>query len=326
MLPLPFRFCVAQKQTLADGSLDSVQSVSVAILQKHIEFVNAHISYTVVHCPKEPFRVKAYAPDIDGQFSSLAFCLTITPDQVFICESHPLAQLHFNHEKAEQVAVVLAKNPVHRPTALPTQIAEKYCHRATMLLLSEEFADSSLLHFPSFFSSETLASMARELESMTFHRVGPVDYRCLDVCLDSSLLTTFFSSPSFVKWLSKTTGLDLLFPQRPVHVRRIASAGDYQILHGNYSEPAGLDIIFNWIPSLPDHSEWPEDCLGRIHYLDEDGVELFQAPQYSNCLVLVYRTAGVERFTENVRGQHNPPLYQVLATFAVADDECDAAT
>lgn len=108
-------------------------------------------------------------------------------------------------------------------------------------------------------------------------------------------------------------------PIRPPFARVLSSAGDYQILHGNYSEPSGLDCIFTIYPGQQDGFEWPEDVCGRIHYLDDEGTEIFEVPNTSNAFTLVYRTENVVRFLENVKGIDHPPLVQVVVTYSVLE-------
>jgi len=319
---LPFRFCVAPKVLLEDGSLNAKQCLFEAFESQNLDFVNSHVSYSLIYSRKGTFSIWAYAPDIDGQFSTLAFQCDIETDQVFLCERHPLARIHYNHREAKKIAIKLGtEDQVSSPVAYPAVIQDTYRADDKIEQLAVEFSENSVIHLPQFLTNSFLESARPELDSKPFSRIGPADYRCFEACAEASVFSSFFSDTKFLLWLSQVTGLTLLFPLRSVYIRRIHSAGDYQILHGNYSEPLGVDIVFNWMPSLPDSVEWPEDSLGRIHYLNEDGVELYQAPQHSNSLVVVYRTEGTSRFTENVRGRNNPLLYQVIATFAVAEDD-----
>jgi hypothetical protein len=89
-------------------------------------------------------------------------------------------------------------------------------------------------------------------------------------------------------------------------------------LHGKYSEPSGLDLILN-IYADEDCVEWSENACGRVHYLDEDGSEIFQVPIQNNTLTLVYRTEEVGRFLENVKGTGHVPLFQVIGSYVVGD-------
>ncbi len=152
-------------------------------------------------------------------------------------------------------------------------------------------------------------------------RAGPSDYRSFLVESEANEICDLFTNSNFIKYLSEVTGLPLGLPITPPFSRILSSAGDYQILHGNYAEGLGLDCIFTYYPGNEDGFEWSEEIFGHIHYLDEEGSEIFQVPNSSNSLTLVYRTEGVVRFLENIKGINNPPLIQVLATFSVLDLE-----
>lgn len=330
MLPFEYKVVVS-----GEGNyLNSINSLFVCTLEENqFEIIKKVLNKSDAQfykCPKEAgftvfssvkeFSVRIFDLDLDGSADGIAETLTVSADKIFILKNHPnscfkiskkiditLYQLKDESDLAcfnvapytEKLSEII--NPIH----LSSENVQKY---------SDQFYETSRLTLNDF-----LAFNPKFEGYENWQRAGPSDYRSFKFSNNHPKLTEFMKSKEFMTWLSAITGLPLLHPSVPIYTRCLQAAGDYQILHGNYSEPFGLDVISSFYP-VSDRFEWPEGTCGRIHYLNDSGDEIFQVNPLNNSLTIVYRTEGCTRFTENIKGIPNYPLFQNIAIFSVASE------
>ena len=272
--------------------------------------------------------------DLDGSADGIHGTFNLSSNQAFSLKIHSCARFKFSGKSKINITTLLAKdesilasfddlindfkslafiNPVH----IESESLKRY---------SEDFMNNSVISLDNFMTESTFKSLIGSLNNFqNWPRSGPADYRSFKYMLrdfEGYKLHSILMERTFISWLSKITGLPLIQSARPVYSRCIQSAGDYQILHGNYSEPLGIDLIFNFYPSL-DYVEWLDNYCGRIHYLNESGDEILQVNSKNNSLTIVYRTEGCTRFTENVKGIPDIPLFQTMAIYTAADETFD---
>lgn len=248
--------------------------------------------------------------DVDGKVHGVYE--TVEEDQVLVVENHPNLTV-FLKEGACKIWKIDGFE--FEDVVLSKCITEHYLKEPTLDALNEKFAESSMVSLDGFLQKNSLESI-NITETV---RIGPADYRSFAVLKQVDAVSKLLVSVAFRKYIEDLTGLPLSPATRPPLGRVLEAAGDYQILHGNYSEPVGVDCIFNFYPNQVDGFQWPEETCGRIHYLDEEGTEILEISNASNSLTLVYRTEGVVRFLENVKGTSNQPLFQVLITYPVLE-------
>lgn len=287
----------------------------------HFYKTSTEVGFTLLKS-KKSFITSVFALDLDGTADGIDTDLKVTSDHVFILKNHPSAFLKISSKFQVEVEVIKVKdesilssfdtskhkeslskiiNPVH----IQDDSIQKY---------SDEFFEKSILTLDNFFA------VSFDFDNVeTWPRAGPADYRSFKYNLKDEEISSFVKGKEFITWLSSVTGLPLLHPAVPIYTRCLQSAGDYQILHGNYSEPLGLDVIYSNYPSN-NFIKWSEAVCGRIHYLNDSGDEIFQVNPVNNSLTIVYRTEGCSRFTENVKGIPEIPLFQTIGIYSVAQD------
>lgn len=286
------------------------------------------LGVTIIHT-RLPIQLDLFHVTIDGHHQGIAESIALTQSSAVVICNHPCVRFCLYPESIADIISVVPKSsvslapcselgeivPFLRPFIRPEHISAD-----CIAQYAAQFVDSSMLVLHDFFLDEALQPLHAILSYETLVRIGPADYRSFRVARHSTTLCDLLCTPALISWLAVVTGLPLLHPAVPVYLRVLESGGDYQILHGNYSEPFGLDIIFSYHIGEPAGAEWPQDACGRVHYLDESGSEILQVSHASNSLTLVYRTEGVVRFTENVKGTHRP-LVQLLGTYTVDDTQ-----
>ena len=228
-----------------------------------------------------------------------------------IFQNHPSLTLLVESARIFNITVEAAAENPFKATELQKFINSIHLKEEAIDAMNAKFAEASTLTIEAF-------STINPIDGECF-RVGPADYRSFQVEREANDICQLFTNSDFIKYFAEVTGLPLGLPITPPFARVLSSSGDYQILHGNYSEPFGLDVVFTFYPGKQDCFEWSEEVCGHIHYLDQEGSEIFQVPNSSNSLTLVYRTEGVVRFLENIKGENNPKLIQVLATFSILE-------
>lgn len=271
----------------------------------------------------ESFNVSLFALDLDGNADGISQTLTFRKDQFFVFKNHPSAYFKFDSNSRIEVVYYKLKDELSLSTdqfsaeALSKNIAEIHLNDEAIKKYSDEFYEKSMITLKNVLPNPSNSFCNVD----SWKRAGPADYRSFKYNTDSAhLIHNLMKSKEFMAWLSAITGLPLLFPSLPIYTRCIQAAGDYQILHGNYSEPFGLDVIYNF--SLQnDGKEWNEKSCGLIHYLNDSGDEIFQVSPIFNSLTIVYRTEGCSRFTENVKGFSEMILLQTISIYSVSADE-----
>lgn len=329
---LPFEYKVVGRQ---ENFLNSINSsfgcafdedkfeIKTKVLQKQeLKFYKCtnEAGFTVFSFKKN-FMIQVFGLDLDGSAEGISDSITVKPDNIFILKNHPKTCFIISEKVEASVYKVKDESSLAsfdfspfncsltkflNTTYVDAENIQKYC---------DEFCEKSILTLNNIFSCPV---SCENYES--WPRAGPSDFRSFKYTFYQSSAITFMNSKEFMTWLSAITGLPLLYPEVPIYTRCLQAAGDYQILHGNYSEPYGLDVIFSFYPSK-DSLEWPEETCGRIHYLNDAGDEIFQVNPLHNSLTLVYRTEGCTRFTENVKGFPTCPLFQTIAVYTVVSEE-----
>jgi hypothetical protein len=264
-----------------------------------------------------PGNFQIMSLDIDGEvdgvymeFIEQSESLISSYRTSIIIQNHPCLVLKVENARIWTISCELVETPLDVSSLIPF-IDFSHMNESAIENYSSLFVEASALtieHFSKF-----------QLNVGQVFRVGPADYRSFFVERDANAMCKIFANVTFIKYLSEITKLPLGLPLTPPFSRILSSAGDYQILHGNYSESTGLDCIFTFYPGKNDGFEWKDEVCGHIHYLDEDGSEIFKVPNSSNSLTIVYRNGGVVRFLENIKGTKNLELVQVLATFPVLE-------
>lgn len=271
----------------------------------------------------QSFHASFFALDLDGTADGIEKELKVTSDHVLIVKNHHLAFIKFILKCEVNVEIIKVKDEsilsnfetaLHYKENLCKVINQIHIEEDSIQKYSDEFFEKSILTLDNFFS---VSFNVGDVDS--WPRAGPADYRSFKYNLMDNEISSLMKSKEFITWLSSITGLPLLHPAVPIYIRCLQSAGEYQILHGNYSEPLGLDLIYSYYP-LKDFEEWPEKVCGRIHYLNDGGDEIFQVNPINNSLTIVYRTEGCSRFTENVKGLPEINLFQAIGIYSVAED------
>lgn len=270
------------------------------------------------------FHASFFALNLDGTADGIEKELKVTSDNVLIVKNHPLAFIKFSLKCKVDVEIIKVKDEsILSSFETAFNYKENLCKRINQIHIEadsiqkylDEFYEKSILTLDNFFSVSCNFGDVKK-----WPRAGPADYRSFKYNLKDDDISSLMMGKEFITWLSSITGLPLLHPAVPVYTRCLQAAGDYQILHGNYSEPLGLDVIYSYYP-LNDFKKWPEKVCGRIHYLNDGGDEIFQVNPVNNSLTIVFRTEGCSRFTENVKGFPEIHLFQTIGIYSVAEDE-----
>jgi hypothetical protein len=182
----------------------------------------------------------------------------------------------------------------------------------------DQFLESSTITIENFLSEDAFLQLKNYVKNtVCWKNVGPADYLNFDILslVDTSIEPfNFFSNSFFLNFLTKLTKLPIYEVASKPFLRRLNRFGQYQIFHGNYVEIEGVDLIYSFYTDL---SEWDESNCGRIHYLDDNGEEIFEVPIKNNSLTIVYRSSNSTRFTDNVKGIPPNALYQYMKTFSL---------
>ena len=286
------------------------------------------VGFTLFKSNKSSFNSSFFSLDLDGTADGIEKELKVTSDHVLIVKNHPFAFIKFSLKCEIDVEIIKVKDEsilckIHDENSCKNHdtnscnsckiINEIHIKPNSIQKYSDEFYEKSILTLDNFFTNSF--NNFEDVES--WQRAGPADFRNFKYNLKDNEINSLMKCKEFITWLSSVTGLPLLHPAVPVYTRCLQSAGDYQILHGNYSEPLGLDVIYSFYP-LKDFKEWPEKFCGRIHYLNDSGDEIFQVNPVNNSLTIVYRTEGCSRFTENVKGSPDIHLFQTIGIYSVA--------
>lgn len=294
--------------------------------EEHFYTTSNNVGFTVFKS-KRSFNTSLFALDLDGTADGINESLKVPCGYCLILKNHPTAFLQFSSGKEEvEVEVLKAKDESCLSSFEVAPFIEYLCEKinsihfeeVAMQKYSDEFYEKSILKLENFFRGPF------GFENFeTWSRAGPADYRSFKYNLKADEINALMKSKEFMTWLSFITGLPLIHPATPIYTRCLQAAGDYQILHGNYSEPFGLDVIYSCYPtsSKPEFKEWSESSCGRIHYLNDSGDEIYQIDPVNNSLTIVYRTEGCSRFTENVKGVPEIPLFQTIAIYSIAEDQ-----
>ena len=276
--------------------------------------------FTVFSSEKE-LPILIFHLDLDGSADGEGEKFKLFTHQFLILKNHPKACIKFSGSVT--VSSFLAKDESILARFDIEPFKEKlfgllnpvHCDLDAISKYSEIFYEKSI------FTLENVFTVPINLERWEYWpRSGPADYRSFKYSFND---IGCMENPEFIVWLSAITGLPLLQPALPIYTRCLEAAGDYQILHGNHSEPYGLDVISSFYLT-ENYREWPESACGRIHYLNDTGDEIFHVNPLNNSITIVYRTEGCTRFTENVKGIPEIPLFQTIATYTVAA-EVDSA-
>lgn len=269
------------------------------------------------------FAADLFSIDLDGNADGLFESRNIEKNRIFIFKNHSKASFKFNCKRNIRAVIFKAKNEASLSTEkfsleeLSKFIDHNHLNEDSLKIYSNEFYEKSIIRLDNFLINplETFKNIN------LWKRSGPADYRSFKYCTESGhLIHDLMKNKEFIAWLGSITGLPLLYPLLPIYTRCIQASGDYQILHGNYSEPLGLDLIYSFSTSETE-KEWNEDSCGLIHYLNDSGDEIFQVNPVRNSLTIVYRNEGCSRFTENVKGYPELNLLQTIAIYSVAAED-----
>lgn len=290
--------------------------------EEYIYEASREVGFTVFKSRKV-FTASIFALDLDGSADGIQEVIQVPKDYILILKNHPCVSLKFSRNSGVVAVILKAKDEsilscfdyTNYMKFLSQKINSVHIEVDSVQRYSDEFYEKSFLTLENFYTVPT------DFENFEiWPRAGPSDYRSFKYNLSDDEMTSFMKSKEFITWLSAVTGLPLLHAASPIYTRCLEAAGDYQILHGNYSEPFGLDVIYSKYPSS-DYETWPEKYCGRIHYLNDCGDEIFQVNPINNSLTIVYRTEGCSRFTENVKGFPEFCLFQTIGIYSVAADQ-----
>jgi len=308
------------------------------IVEKKLKLKNSHsvikcnqsVGFTLLWSAND-FDCKIFALNIDNSFEGIYESLKIHSGSGLFVENHPSAGFCLSNQSIVNQLTLTVKDfetlstfqlTTNDLSFLELWLNPKFFNDEFIENECKRFADESVLTIDNYLLPSKIEELRNSVISHeTWPVVGPSDYRCFKINPDSGSddLSSLFSSKPFKIWLSKLTGLPILQPAIPILTRCLEAAGNYQILHGNYSEPSGIDLIFNFYPKK-NVNEWSESLCGRIHYLDCEGSEIFQVNPIDNSLTIVYRVEGCSRFTENVKGFPELPLFQSMAIYSITPE------
>jgi len=206
-------------------------------------------------------------------------------------------------------------------------IARQYRKKGIIKKINKRFMNESSIELFDFLRKDKFDVLLDALNQAKWEEVGPWNKRHYDtLCLEGEdkspvhELETYMSSPAFAAHVSSMTGLEML--QVSTEVRRV-TPGSYTLAHDFNPEnkESGLDVVFTAVGG--EGGKWQPTWGGTTHYLVEnEDEELLSVDPKQNTLAIVYRAGGgVLQFLSYVNHHASVPLYQVVCTFRVPEEE-----
>lgn len=191
----------------------------------------------------------------------------------------------------------------------------------------EEFVENSFVQMPfELVAGKQLIEELSNLPLKSWRQMGPFDYRRFHI-MDIPVLSTgvlgeimeYLKGDEFLQWVQGFSGLAIKGLQQ-LNFRRL-QPGDYQILHGDYEEPLGLDIVVTLIDN-PAGNDCDELAIaqegGNMIYLSE-GEQVASVLLRHSTMALAYRVEGCTRFMSYI--PLNAPLQNLASSPCSGRDE-----